>query len=408
MAEKKTLKQFIKDANKVHLNKYDYSKVEYKNAHIKVCIICPDHGEFWQIPNNHLNGNGCPKCRTVKMKKLLTFDKKQFVERSNVVHNNKYDYSDVYYVNARSAVDIICPSHGTFQQTPDNHLKGHGCPKCANVKSQPEKDIIDTLKPLVCEQGNRKVLNGKEIDIFIPSLNLGIEYNGLLWHSEAYGKDKHYHLNKQKECERRGVNLIQIFEDEWINKRNVCEYKLKEICDINKTPQITEDICEIKTISEKLEVRNFIEENSLGNCGKFSIAIGAYYKQKLVGVMAFSKYKNNCYTLNAAVFDIHYQYSGIFGKLMNFFLTNNIVKRINTFLDRRWLGNISDNLYTRFGFKFNKFIGPLCSYYSQAIEQFSRFTKKEFQQLKEKRKNNSKYDTKIWDCGKVEYIFWVL
>jgi hypothetical protein len=93
--------------------------------------------------------------------------------------------------------------------------------------------------------------------------------------------------------------------------------------------------------------------------------------------------------------------------LINFFLANNIVKRINTVLDRRWIGNINDNLYTRFGFKFNKFIAPLCFYYSQTIKQFSRFTKKEFQQLKENGKNNSKYDTKIWDCGKVEYIFWV-
>ena len=112
---------FIKKAREVHGDKYDYSKVEYVNNHINVCIICPKHGEFWQVPNSHLNGNGCPAC--VGLKRLT---KVYFINRANRVHNYKYDYSNCNFISTHFKVDIICPIHGTFSQLPKNHLKGQG------------------------------------------------------------------------------------------------------------------------------------------------------------------------------------------------------------------------------------------------------------------------------------------
>ena len=122
---KSTTEEFIKKAREVHSDKYNYSKVEYINAHSKVCIICPMHGEFWQTPNSHLKGSGCPNCGATK--KLSVED---FIKKGNLMHKNKYDYSNVEYINSRTKVCIVCPEHGEFWQLPYIHLQGHGCPNC--------------------------------------------------------------------------------------------------------------------------------------------------------------------------------------------------------------------------------------------------------------------------------------
>ena len=124
--KKLTTEEFIERARKVHGDKYDYSKVEYVNNSIKVCIICPEHGEFWQTPDCHMHKQGCPKCAGTK--KLTT---EEFIERARKIHGDKYDYSKVEYVNSKTKVCIICPVHGEFWMTPNMHLYGQECPKCS-------------------------------------------------------------------------------------------------------------------------------------------------------------------------------------------------------------------------------------------------------------------------------------
>lgn len=127
---KKTTEQFIEEAKKIHGNKFNYSKSEYKNAHTKVCIICPEHGEFFQSPISHLRGDKCPSCSG---NKKLTSE--QFIKKSNEIHNNKFDYSKVDYKNNSTKVCIICPEHGEFWMQPSNHLNGQGCPKCGRINA---------------------------------------------------------------------------------------------------------------------------------------------------------------------------------------------------------------------------------------------------------------------------------
>jgi hypothetical protein len=110
---KKSTEQFIAEAHKVHGDKYDYSKVEYVNNKTKVCIICHEHGEFWQTPSKHILGQECPKC-TVKHKNNQPKNTEQFIAEARKVHGDKYDYSKVEYVNDRTKVCIICPGHGEF------------------------------------------------------------------------------------------------------------------------------------------------------------------------------------------------------------------------------------------------------------------------------------------------------
>lgn len=117
--------EFIEKARKVHGDKYDYSKVELTKVKDKVTIICPEHGEFIQEANSHLQGRGCPICAGKK------FSLKNFINRANKIWNNKYDYSKVIYSGTNNKVTIICPEHGEFYQTISNHLKGQcGCKQC--------------------------------------------------------------------------------------------------------------------------------------------------------------------------------------------------------------------------------------------------------------------------------------
>ena len=124
---KKTNNEFINEVEKIHNNIYDYSMVDYKSALIKVKIICKEHGIFEQRPNDHLNGRGCPKCAN----KDITTDK--FNQKANIIHNNFYDYSLVDYIKSIIKVKIICPIHGVFEQKPNDHLSGGGCPDCGGT-----------------------------------------------------------------------------------------------------------------------------------------------------------------------------------------------------------------------------------------------------------------------------------
>lgn len=129
MGKRITKEIFIEKGNKIHENKYDYSKVEYKTTHDKVCIICPEHGEFWQTPHSHVSGkSGCPYCA---INRKMTMD--IFLKKAEKVHKNKYDYSKVVLKTVMDKVCIICPEHGEFWQTPNDHVNSkRGCPKCAH------------------------------------------------------------------------------------------------------------------------------------------------------------------------------------------------------------------------------------------------------------------------------------
>lgn len=137
--KKLTTDEFIKRAKDIHNNKYDYSLVNYKNCREKVKIICPIHGEFEQTPQNHLKGQGCPRCSGRKK----TAD--DFIKKAKQVHGDKYDYSKVEYINQIKKVKIICPEHGEFEQSPKYRIgKKMGCPKCHS--SHGENQIRNFLK----------------------------------------------------------------------------------------------------------------------------------------------------------------------------------------------------------------------------------------------------------------------
>ena len=119
---------FIKKANIIHNNIYDYSKVIYKNNNSKVVIICRNHGDFMQLAGNHLSGQKCPKCC-----KNYKYTTDSFITKANEIHYNLYDYSVTDYINIKKKIKIKCNKHGIFEQIPEYHLEGYGCYKCSNI-----------------------------------------------------------------------------------------------------------------------------------------------------------------------------------------------------------------------------------------------------------------------------------
>jgi hypothetical protein len=126
---KSTTEEFIKSANKIHNNRYDYSFVNYVSVDAKVTIVCKIHGAFDQSPYNHLHGANCQKC--VGTAKLTTND---FIRRAREKHGNKYDYSLSEYTGCKEKIVIICKIHGNFKQSAQDHIVGKECKLCALEK----------------------------------------------------------------------------------------------------------------------------------------------------------------------------------------------------------------------------------------------------------------------------------
>ncbi len=144
-----TRDRFLERANKAHKGRYDYSRVEFKNVENKIEIICPVHGPFRQRLLSHLKGFGCDRCGRINVAKKLSHSHDRFLDDAWQAHGDRYDYSQVEYVNALTKVTIICPDHGPFRQKPANHIRDVGCPKCGDERAAAQR--VGTTQEFVQE-----------------------------------------------------------------------------------------------------------------------------------------------------------------------------------------------------------------------------------------------------------------
>jgi hypothetical protein len=226
---KLTTQEFIQKSKIVHGEKYDYSKTDYITARKKVTIICPIHGEFEQKAMSHMIGLECKKCGYDKVSLTLSQSQEEFhTKLCNL--KSKYDYSQVKYRASNKKIMIICPIHGRFKQLPYDHLKGKGCPKCNTIISKSEIELQNFVKSFNYNLilNSRKILNGKELDIFIPELKKAIEFNGMYWHYEQrnkHCKPKGYHGMKSNLCKEKNIKLLHIREELWLKDKE----KMKKV-----------------------------------------------------------------------------------------------------------------------------------------------------------------------------------
>lgn len=299
-------------------------------------------------------------------------------------------------------------------------LRGGKIPRCFECypklnTSLAESEVchfIENELNIDIEKNNRTILNGQEIDIFIPSKNIGIEYNGLYYHSEITGnKDKNYHLNKTIESEKNGIHLIQIFEDEWLYKTDIVKRRLTHL--LNKSDEkVYARKCEIKEISSELS-DEFLEENHIQGKVNSSIRLGIYYKENLLGVMLFSKRKifNNDGGWEMTRFATSTHIVGGFSKMLSFFEKTYNPKLLTSYALRRWTSS-NENVYTKNGFdKVEKDVPGF--FYTKNGMRYNRINFQKWK-LKDKLENFDNSLTewqnmqlngwdRIWDAGSIKF-----
>lgn len=229
-----TINDFLTKAKAVHGDKYDYSKVNFTKTNEMIKIKCPEHGEFEQTASNHLFGYGCQLCGQITRsnKKTKTID--HFISKAIDVHGNFYDYSKVTYEKVNKKVTIICPIHGEFKQTPNDHISSkNGCPICNESKGEREiSKWLDSLNIKYIRQhkfDDCRDIRPLPFDFYLPDYNTCIEYDG------------EQHFKEVSVFENKNNNLLKIkkrdkIKTDYCNKKenpNLIRVKFDEINKIN-------------------------------------------------------------------------------------------------------------------------------------------------------------------------------
>ena len=287
--------------------------------------------------------------------------------------------------------------------------------------SKLEREISSYIETLGFKvECNRQILGGREIDILIPSKRIGIEFDGLQWHTEWFGHKKPmYHLEKTLLCNNNGYGLIHVFEDEYVNTKEIVLNKIAHILGCSSDSQkIMGRKCQIVDLSHET-ARFFLNKYHIQGFVKSSAYLGAMYNGIIVAVMCF-KIKNNAdnvWELTRFASDYNYICQGVGGKLFKKFLTQYKPNTVVSFADRRWTVNINDNLYTKMGFVLDGVNKPDYKYYNAHVDKFKRYHKMSFRKQKLHKKygfplemtetemvKQLGYD-RIWDCGLIRYVW---
>jgi hypothetical protein len=407
--------KFITKSNNLFNSFYDYSLVDYKKAKVPVIIICPEHGEFSMTPDKHLGGRGCPICSKTIMKGKMRKDSDILMSQLVNLNGDRYDYSLVDYIDSKTPIKIICPEHGVFEQTPSNHIdKKQNCPKCVFKDILPEGEIKEFLigLGLEVETNNKTILKGKELDIFISSHKLAIEYNGLYWHSEKY-RSNDYHLNKTELCEEKGIQLIHIFEDEWLHKTDIVKSRIRNILGFNNI-RIYARKCEVREVNTKDKTK-FLNKNHIQGAVGSKVNLGLYYNGELVGLMTFgglrgslgSKDNKNSWELLRFCNRLNTNVVGGASKLLNYFNKVYEPREVISYADRRWS---MGNMYEKLGFEFIHNSKPNY-WYIDRLNRLHRYNFRKDVLIKEGfDKNKSEHEImlersmyRIYDCGNKKY-----
>ncbi len=274
-----------------------------------------------------------------------------------------------------------------------------------------EKELGDWLAEVTdIEYRNRKILNGFELDIFIPENKLAIEFNGLYWHSELH-KKKNYHIDKTNKCKQLGFDLIHIFEDDWINKKEIVKSILKNRIGITDR-KVYARKCDLRVISTR-EAKKFLDQNHIQGYSRCKYKIGLFLHDELVSVMTFGKRYTNAkpeFELIRFCNKLNYNVLGGASKLLNFFI--NQFSWSGTIVSYADISIFSGGLYEKLGFVKKHITKP--NYFwvvDGKREHRFKYNKKNLMRFYEtsdssKTEKEMMYDLgyyRIWSCGHIRY-----
>lgn len=295
------------------------------------------------------------------------------------------------------------------------------CKACAmkkvNVQSNGEREIISYIKSIytgnVLER-DRTILNGKELDIYLPDKNIAIEFNGIYWHSESQNHNKYYHLKKTVQCSVRGIQLLHIYDYQWYQKQDIVKSLISS--KLGVSTKIYARKCTVKNVNSKTKGVFLDETHIQGKCNS-SINLGLYYNNELVAVATFGKSrydKKYEYELLRYSSKLNTTIVGGFSKLLHYFVKVHKPSNILTYCDR----NTSvGNMYLKTGFKLLGNTAPNYFYFKDANvysrEQFQKHTLKNKlsnfnEQLTEYENMQLNGYDRVWDCGNWKFVYTVL
>ena len=336
-ADKKRKADPVADFRAVHGDRYDYSRMVYSNSGTKIEIGCAIHGFFWQKPNAHLRGDGCPSCWANRKKAFAAARtasyKERFAERAAKVHNGAYALLSLPE-NSHDEVLLNCPAHGNFTQKAYSHLDGFGCWQCGQTTPYTQLEVAAFIESLGAriERENRSVLGGLHIDIWAPDLGIGVEYHGSYWHTEARIGAKH--REKYERAAAAGIRLIQLFDFEWTERRSAVENRLRAL--FGAAPTVAARSCELREIEASVANRFFDIWHTQGHGVRPKAAFGLFSNDELVACATFglSRYSTAGWEL------LRYASAGRvvggFSRLLTAFLRKEKPDLITSYCDLRW------------------------------------------------------------------------
>lgn len=351
-AEKSTLgrKRRLLDipSLKYFLSKYPPEDADARYlAKDTVRVVCREHGVFEGTLKSLLRQKElkCPKCRDNQM-----YSFEEYEIRMREKYSNKYTYKvKGEYLGAHSYVLANCLKHGDWPVKIYNHLYNNTeCPSCSGTTSKPSKEILDFILKL-CPDAIPEYSFGeynKRVDIFIPSKNIAIEYNGFYFHSSKF-RPNNFHLNRRLELESKGIRCVYIWEDEWPQEKT----KKYLINLLGFSKNIFARKCEVKSL-EKQEAVDFLNSNHLMGAGvKCPEYVGLFYKGSLISCMGFKKGFHREFELYRAAFLSGFRVTGGFSKMLNFWRKENPSGKVISYID---LDKFDGRSYFKSGFVLEK------------------------------------------------------
>lgn len=292
------------------------------------------------------------------------------------------------------------------------------CTHCYHVASYGEEEVYEFIKKLnntevMHKYGCRKIIPPKELDIYIPIKKIAIEYDGLYWHSIDGKEDRNYHLNKTEMCEEKDIQLIHIFENEWLYKQDIVKSRLKNLLGIYDATVFARK-CEVREVTSQ-ESKFFQGANHIQGACNSSVNLGLYFNNELISLMTFGKCrfnKNYEWELLRFCNKLGYHVPGGAGKLLKHFENAYRPKSLISYADRRWSRG---KLYEALGFTLDHISKPNYWYYKSGDYDLKSRVNFQKHKLKDKLENfdpklseaenmkNNGY-LKIYDCGNLVFV----
>jgi hypothetical protein len=328
-------------------------------------------------------------------------------------NNNCKDIDYIKYIGDGISL-YNCNKNHTFEIKSDNYISRKRynipiCTKCNPIgdsKSIKEKELFEYIKEIYTGDIIQSWRDGLEVDIYLPHLKLGFEFNGLYWHSELY-KDRWYHLNKTKHFEKIGIRIIHIWEDDWNLKVDIIKSQVKNWLGITKD-KIFARKCKVIEVKDVKTTKSFLYQNHIQGSVASNLKLGLYFGDELVSLMTFDNYEgrkkmeSSGWNINRFCNKLDYNVIGGASKLLSYFIKKYKPNRIISYSDNDWSNG---NLYTKIGFKKVNDLKPDYKYIinNERVNK-SRFRKGNLKtNLTESKEMKKSQIHRIWDCGKTKW-----